>query len=63
MLYAANVDRFAIDDPWLIFEFQRGLYGGSLEQTARAFHDHHVLHATGSGNGKLEDAIAFEAPG
>ena len=52
MLYAANVYRFAVDDPWLIFEFQRGLSGCSLEQTARAFHGHHILYGAGSRDGK-----------
>ncbi len=61
MEYAANVDRFAVYDPWLIFEFQRGLSRCSLEQKARAFHDDHILYATGSRDGKLEEAIAFDA--
>ncbi len=61
MLNAANVDRFAVDNPWLIFEFQRGLSGRSLEQIVRAFHDNHILYATGSRDGVLQEAIAVDA--
>ena len=43
MLYAGNVDGLAVDDPWFIFEFQRGLRGGSLEQAGPVIGCHDII--------------------